>query len=250
MYSGPSPLPGLCLVAAGEGVGDVVGRRHPFEVGCPCLCGGEPPHGCHHAVDGAVVAVALGQGALAGDVVDVSRPEPRKPGGEGGNGEDLCEDLQGVDKGPALREHVEEPRRGLAEVVEDLAADLHDVAPTIATALALAPACVVGDVPRLDSAAVVDEECVCEDGRLGRLGRAIWYKPWLDMIQERRRREQCVDQLRREVPAPPYFCGWAGWPPAPLRRTQPGRGSRACRTSAVPPGVEDAGIQNLSDDGL
>ena len=253
--SGPSPLPSFCLVAAREGVGDVVGRRYPFEVGCPCLCGGQPPHGCHHAVDGAVVAIAFGQGALAGDVVDVSRPERREPGGEGGDGQDLCEDLEGIHKGPALREDVEEPRRGLAEVVEDLAADLHDVAPTIATALALAPASVIGDVSRLDPAAVVDEESVCEYGRLGRPGRAVWYKPWLDVIQPRCRREQCVDEFRRRVGVSPcrlrrpFVDGLDG---SPSHCAEHGLGEEAelAGQALRRRWVEDAGVQNVPDDGL
>ena len=185
----PSPL-GFSFVASGEGV--VVSRRHPLEVGRPCLCGCQPPHGRHHAVDGAVVSVALGQGALAGDVIDVSRPKRRQPGGEGGDGQDLCEDLRGVDEGLPLREHVEEPGRSFAEVIEDLVADVRDVAPTVAAPLALVSAGIVGNVSRLDLTAAVDEERVREDGGLGRPGLAVWDEPGLNVIQERRRREERV----------------------------------------------------------
>ena len=52
-------------------------------------CAAASPHmAATMPLDGAVVAVALGQGALAGDVIDVSRPERWQPGGEGGDGQD------------------------------------------------------------------------------------------------------------------------------------------------------------------
>ena len=180
-----SPL-GLTLVAPEKSVGNVVGRRHPFEVGRPRLYGREPPHGCHHAVDGAAVALALGQGALAGDVVDVGCPQWWQPSGEGGDGEDLREDFQGVDEGLPLREDVEEPGRGLAEVIEDLLVDLHDVAPTVAATLVVVSAGIVGNVSSLYVAAPVDEERVREDGGLCRPGSAVWDEPGLNVIQERR----------------------------------------------------------------
>ena len=97
------------------------------------------------------------QGALAGDVVDVSRPERRKPGGEGGDGQDLCEDLQGVKKGPPVREHER------------------------------SPILCGGDMPCLDLTAAVDEERVRKDGGLGRPGLAVRKESWLCVIQERRR---------------------------------------------------------------
>ena len=74
VHSCPPPSASLRLVSSRQGVGDIVGGRHPLEVRCPCLRRRQSPDGGHHAVDGPVVAVALGQGALAGDVVDVCRP--------------------------------------------------------------------------------------------------------------------------------------------------------------------------------
>ena len=74
VHSSPSSPFGFRLVATRQCVGDVVGRRHPLEVWCPSMGCGQAPYCGHHAVDGTVVAVALGKGALAGYVVDVCRP--------------------------------------------------------------------------------------------------------------------------------------------------------------------------------
>ena len=71
VHSSPPPPSGLRLVATRECVRDVVGRRHPLEVRCPSMGCGQAPDRGHHAV---VVAIALGEGAQSGDVVDVRRP--------------------------------------------------------------------------------------------------------------------------------------------------------------------------------
>ena len=197
--SSPPPPLGLALVAPGERVGDVVCRWYPFEVGCPRLRGSKPPHGGHHAVDCAIVAVALGEGALAGDVVDISRPQWWQSSGERGDGEDLCEDLKTVDEGLPLRKDVEEPGRCLAEVIEDPVVDLYDVAPAVAATLVPMSASVVWHMPSFDVVALVDEERVCEDGGLRRPGLAVRDEPGLDVVQQRCRRKERVDQLWRKV---------------------------------------------------
>ena len=198
----------------------------PARSGCPCLRGRKPPHGGHHAVDCAIVAVALGEGALAGDVVDVSRPQWRQSSGERGNGQDLCEDLQGVDEGLPLRKNVEEPGRCLAEVIEDLVVDLYDVAPAVAATLVPMSAGVVGHMSSFDVAALVDEERVCEDSGLRRPGLAVRDEPGLDVVQKCRRRKERVDQLPCKVGVRPpwlrrpFVYGLDGRPPP--RRTPPG----------------------------
>ena len=45
---------------------------------------------------------------------------------------------------------VEEPGRGLAEIVEDLVVDLHDVAPTVTATEVLVSAGIVGNVSGLE----------------------------------------------------------------------------------------------------
>ena len=214
----PSPA-SLRLVASRQGVGDVVGGRHPLEVWCPCLRRRQSPDGSHHAVDGAVVAVALGQGALAGDVVDVCRPERRQSCREGGDSEDLRQDFQRVDECLPFGEDVEEPVRRLAEVVEDLVANLHDVAPSIATALLPVSAGFVRHMSGLDVTAMVDEEGVCKDGGLRRLGSGIRDESGPDVLEQGRRCHESVDQLRREVGlrprrlCRPFVDGLDGCPP-------------------------------------
>ena len=51
----------------------------------------------------------------------------------------------------------------------------------------------------LDATAVVDEEGVCKDGGLRRLGSGIRDESGPDVLEQGRRCHESVDQLRREV---------------------------------------------------
>ena len=241
--SSPPPPLGLALVAPGERVGDVVCRWYPFEVGCPCLRGRKPPHGGHHAVDCAIVAVALGEGALAGDVVDISRPQWWQSSGERGDGEDLCEDLKGVDEGLPLRKDVEEPGRCLAEVIEDPVVDPYDVAPAVAATLVPMSAGVVWHMPSFDAAKMV--ACIGLGSPYGtNLG---WM--WSSSAADR------VDQLWRKVGVhPPWlrrpFVYWLDSRPPHRAEHRLGEEAELAGEALRRRWIEYAGVEHLANHGL
>ena len=173
VHACPSQSLCLCVVPFGQGVGNVVGRQLSVEMRCPTVGSCHPPNSGHHAVDCATAAVPLGQGAFASGVVDVRRPPSRQSVGEGRDGQDLGQNLQGVDKSLALGQHVEKPRQRLAEVTEGVVADAHHVAPPVLSPPLPLPAGGVGHMARLDASAVLEDEGVREDGGLDLPRRAI-----------------------------------------------------------------------------
>ena len=131
----PDPRPSHPLrrvqVTAGDGVGDVRLGWHTPEVREPFRERRSGPEGCEDAVDCLVASVALGQGPLAGDVVDERQPAGREVAAQRHQRQHLRQNLKDVDEGAPGREEVEEVRWGRATVVEHRRADAHHEAPAV-----------------------------------------------------------------------------------------------------------------------
>ena len=130
-HSSPALGPGAGVVFPGDGVRHVGLRRHPVEVGRPLLVSRQAPEGGQDAIDRGVFPVTLHQGELPCDVVDEGDPEQTQASGEGDQGQDLGDDLQDIDKGLPGGERGEVLRLDDAVVVEDVAVQEQDIAPTI-----------------------------------------------------------------------------------------------------------------------
>lgn len=140
-YSAPSFSSSSCSVRATDCVAGVRCRRDQFEEGLPvAACCQGPEGGGEDPVDGGVLAVVLGQGALASDAVDEGDPGLRHAPAEGRQSDDLHDDLQRVDERAAGDEGRQNVGRDLCVVVEHFLIDGQDEAPSI-------PASVLGRCP-------------------------------------------------------------------------------------------------------
>ena len=109
----PRPTQAPChrQVASGDSVRHVGFRRDCAEVRKPIRQGRRRPKGRQDAIDGRVLAVTLGEGPLAGDVVDERQPPRREATTQRHQRQDLRQDFQHVYERLPRREGFEEGRR-------------------------------------------------------------------------------------------------------------------------------------------
>ena len=102
-----------------------------MKIGRPLPVGSKAPEGGQDAVDRGVLPVAFHQGELPRDIVDEGDPERAEASGERHQGEDLGDYLQDVDECLPGGEGGEVLLLDDAVVVEDVAVQEQDIAPTI-----------------------------------------------------------------------------------------------------------------------